>query len=245
MAEEKLAQPEETELIQETPELVVEKKEKPWLKPLLFSILGIILAAGLVFAGYKLAQIRQVQPGPQPTPTPTPISTAVPSPTPEVSPRLTPTPSPKPITWKTYTNETYGFQIKYPAEMVLGPEPKAPDPELLSSKSIYRPEAANSIGKGHINVAVRSTPLDDLVASWEGLANRTAIQVKLDSLNAKKIEWVDTSRTDGINLYSQKILLAHNGLTYEVSLYVDNDGPKKNELLTIFSQMLSTFRFLE
>lgn len=59
MTEEKLVQPEGTqEVIQETPEPIVEKKEKPWFKPLLFSILGLISAAGLVFAGYQLGRIQ-------------------------------------------------------------------------------------------------------------------------------------------------------------------------------------------
>jgi len=81
---------------------VEEKPTKPWLKIILFSILGVVLAVGLVFAGYKFGQIKQVQPGPQPTPTPGLVATPTPDPT---------------ANWKTYTNTKYGYSIKYPEDM--------------------------------------------------------------------------------------------------------------------------------
>jgi len=90
MSEEKPVQPETTEVIQETPGPVVEKKSKPWLKPLLFSILGIILASGLIFTGIQIGR-KQIAPGPQTTPKPTPT----------LSPEAISTPSPaiEEITW--------------------------------------------------------------------------------------------------------------------------------------------------
>ena len=83
---------------------VEEKPTKPWLKIVLFSILGIVLAAGLVFAGYKLAQLKQVQPGPQPIPTPVVEATPTPDPTAD---------------WKTYTNDFAKFSLKYPPSMTV------------------------------------------------------------------------------------------------------------------------------
>jgi len=84
MPEEIPTQPEETKTVTEvvseiekSPEVQVPVKSKPWLKPLLFSILGIILAGGLVFAGYKLSQKKV---SPQPTEGPTPA----------ISPEVTP-----------------------------------------------------------------------------------------------------------------------------------------------------------
>lgn len=92
------------EIEAETPEIVEEKKEKPWLKPLLFSIFGIILAGGLVFAGYILGQ-RQVQPGPSPSPTPVVVVTPTPDPTAD---------------WKTYNSEI-GFSFRYPPYWQIQP----------------------------------------------------------------------------------------------------------------------------
>jgi len=76
--------------------------EKTWLKIVFLSILGIILAVGLVFAGYKLGQ-RSIYPELDEGPTPTPIVEATPT------PDLT-------ANWKTYTNIKYGYSIKYPLD---------------------------------------------------------------------------------------------------------------------------------
>lgn len=61
------------------PRPVEEKKEKRCLKPLLFSIVGIVLAAGLVFAGYQLG-LRQAQSVSQQTPVESPTPAESPSP---------------------------------------------------------------------------------------------------------------------------------------------------------------------
>ena len=47
------------------------KPQRPWLKIILFLILGIFLFSGLVFAGYQLVGNKQVQPTSLQTPTPT------------------------------------------------------------------------------------------------------------------------------------------------------------------------------
>jgi len=57
---------------------IEEKKEKHWLKPLLLSILGIVLATGLVFGGYKLGQ-KSASPELAEIPTPTISPEATPS----------------------------------------------------------------------------------------------------------------------------------------------------------------------
>lgn len=50
---------------------------KSWVKPLAFTSLGILVAAGLFVGGYKFAQIRQSRI--VPTPTPTPLLTPTPA----------------------------------------------------------------------------------------------------------------------------------------------------------------------
>lgn len=102
-----------------------ERPTKPWLKIILFSILGIVLAAGLVFAGYKLGQ-RQIQPGPQPTPTSEVVITPAPEPT--VAEVSQPSPSPVSIekipyksisSWQTYTDSQANFSVQYPENYKL------------------------------------------------------------------------------------------------------------------------------
>jgi len=112
MPEEIPTQPEETKTVTEvvseiekSPEVQVPVKSKPWLKPLLFSILGIVFASGLVFAGYKLGQ-RSIYPKPVEGPTPTPVVVATPTPDPTTG-------------WKTYTNDFAKFSLKYPPSMTV------------------------------------------------------------------------------------------------------------------------------
>ena len=69
---------------------------------ILGGILGVFVLAGAVFGAYKLGQ-KQVYPELGEGPTPTPVAVATPT--------LDPT-----ANWKTYTNEKYGYSIKYPAE---------------------------------------------------------------------------------------------------------------------------------
>lgn len=58
---------------EETPKPTEEKKGKRWLKPLLFSTLGIILAITLIFTGYQLGQKGiPSEPGRKVTPTASP-----------------------------------------------------------------------------------------------------------------------------------------------------------------------------
>ena len=91
---------------------VVEKPAKPWLKIVLFSILGIVLAAGLVFAGYKFGQ-KQAQSGPKPTPTPVAVAT--------------PTPQPS-VDWKTHIIDLYNLEITLPSAWTIQEVNRRPEP---------------------------------------------------------------------------------------------------------------------
>ena len=204
---------------------IAEKPQKDWLKIILFSLLGLLVLAGAIYGGYWYAARKKVPP------TPTPI------------PQLTPTPSVEEQTkdWKVYRNQDYGFQIKYPPELALGPEPQAPDSELLSSRSLSPPSEEWSVV-----IAVRSTPLDVLVAAEEALSASSATQISVGELKAKKLEWVNRGRPDlgvTLNRYEQKVFIAHNDLSYIMSFYVDNDSNLKNAALQKFDLMLQTFKF--
>lgn len=84
-----------------TPSQPIETPVKPaksWLKIVLFSILGLILATGLVFAGIQIGKKQ------------TPSSTAQPS-------QIVPTPTlSKAIDWKTYKSKNYKIEFKYPQD---------------------------------------------------------------------------------------------------------------------------------
>lgn len=86
------------------------KPPKPWFKIVLLIGLGLMLISSLVFAGYQLGK-KQSKPVVQLSPTPLAAATLLPTPTAVA----TPTPNPT-AEWKTYTNTTYGFEIKYPPD---------------------------------------------------------------------------------------------------------------------------------
>lgn len=85
---------------------------KTILKILLFSVLGLVLVAGLVFGGYKLGQKQLVS---EPKPTPTPSLVATPTPLSSEAPAKEEDPT---ANWKTYRNEKYEISFKYPTEWV-------------------------------------------------------------------------------------------------------------------------------
>lgn len=220
------------------------------LEILLVVIVLTILASGVwLWQSQKTATPFAPSPTPLVTATatlvPTSILTPITSPTPVASPLKLPSPTPtvNPTAgWNVYTNKEYGFQVEYPLGMVLGPEPKAPDSELLSSRIIHYPEAANSIGEGVINFAVRSV---SMITAWESLAGTSAVQYKFNDLTARKIEWVDDDRSDGVDLYNQEIFLDHNDLSYTISLYIDDSSSQKEDFFMNFNLILSTFKFLD
>ena len=95
---------------------------KPWLKIILFSVLGLAFTGGLVFAGYQMGQRQILRLGSGQAnyisqPTPTSKATSTPSqespPTPTEKLILTSTPDPT-TDWQTYTNQEYGYQFKCP-----------------------------------------------------------------------------------------------------------------------------------
>lgn len=86
-----------------------------WSKILLFTILGLIIVAGSLFAGVQIGKNQTPNQQPiavQPTASPTQI-VANPTALPTANPTINPT-----TNWKTYTNSTYKFLIKYPSNWI-------------------------------------------------------------------------------------------------------------------------------
>jgi len=97
----------EKDISQTEPVEIPSEPPRPWLRIVLLSVSGLILAGGLVFAGYELRQ-RQVYP----TPPQPPFIPEIP----ELS-DLDET-----ADWKTYANTKYGYTVKYPSQLVLKEE---------------------------------------------------------------------------------------------------------------------------
>lgn len=108
----------EENIAQYQPTEIQNQPEKRWLKIGLLALAGLLLAGGLVWAGYQLGQ-RQTQP-------PRSLIPAPPTFTPTFMPLSTPTLPPEPTLspdetagWKTYSSINYGFQFKYPTRYSL------------------------------------------------------------------------------------------------------------------------------
>lgn len=252
MAEEKPVQPETQEVIQETPESVVEKKEKPWLKPLLFSILGIILAFGLVFAGYKIAQLKQVQlqPGPQPTPTPESVST----PTPTIV--VTPTPDPT-ADWKTYTNSKYGYQFKHPLGWIFKAE--IVSDEIKPLYVIRENVLSNIVDDYLVFISVWDNPDRRSLINWlQFMKDSGALPVPAEAELAANYTvagepafkiWSDPiskGKEPGRCFQACPILdvyFTHRDKAYRIELNYHREVDKESQ--ETFNLLLSTFKFLE
>jgi len=220
-----------------TPE-VPEETEKRWVKPLIFSILGLLVAAGLVFGGYKLAQIRQVQL--QPTPTPV----------------VVPTPTPEPTAdWKIYTNTKYGYSIKYPSEWTVEAMVGIPV-ETFEEPVISGPPNADIQGQMFIEVRLK----DERNTPKEAFEKERSLGGILETITE------ETTTFAGYDAYKTTVRYKQEGYKYGVvtkAIYLIKDDylhkifysewHRAKDIQSLddwtigatFDLMLSTFKFLE
>jgi len=245
------------------------KPARPWLKIGLISFLGVFLASGLVFAGYKLGQRRVAPivtpPTPIPTivtptsvfvlsPTPIPIATIVATPT---STMATPTPDPT-ADWKTYTNTKYGYEIKYPPGTKTGEGPGYEERIQETSLTFFGPrypgpgEFTDGFG---ITLAViknpsQKTPMQFAQENYNGAKEDINNRILEGDISKCKVESAIRSNTTGARftyctqapgsgVLNLSEWYVKNGITYQIYAVLQNE-----DYLTTFNLILSTFRFL-
>jgi len=236
---------------EEIPTPVEEKKEKRWLKPFLFSILGIVLASCLVFAGYKIGQ-RQIYPelGEGPTPTPMVVATLTPEPTATASPQ----PSPSPVSiekipyqpiasWQTYTDSQAEFSVQYPEKQKLG--------DSSPGKSVYFLSCLDDPQRGEICLTGYQIFVYD---DYDGGSRREWYTRKFNEpyrpfyqdvivAGVKALIIMDGNTGGSTGSF---VLIPRGNKIYFFSFpFGWNPDTKEKSGLDFIKQILSTFRFLE
>lgn len=201
----------------------VEAKTKPaqnWVEIGLFSVLGLVLAGGLVFAGYKLGQ-RQTPPKiSQPTLVPT--KTAVPT--------LDPT-----ADWETYTSKKYGFLIKYPP--VWRTENFV---DRTGHETVYFKYGSYRINVGFFKNEEVQRPFKEWTESYLRLYDKWQFgemtPKTIDNHNALEIETLPSSHLQGTFVFIE----TRSG----IASFFTTSTSREDGAFRVFNLMLSTFEFL-
>lgn len=245
MTEENIAREQSGQLNQSVE--VQSQRAKPWFKIALFSILGLGLAGGLIFAGYffgknlKLkAQISKPQLKSQNlTPTQAPVITSVPTPQPTTNLLADET-----ADWKTYTSTKYRYSIKYPPGWSIddtddGKDVDQGDPKrlLAIAKSLKQKDNENFV----IYLRTIDQSLEEFCAGFIKFMPGTQLapeDTKINDALAKRMLTEDPFTGELFIDY----VFDYDGFRWQISFPAKNKKGTHNE---IFDQILSTFKVLD
>ncbi|MFA6072093.1 MAG: hypothetical protein WC810_26305, partial [Janthinobacterium sp.] len=183
-----------------------------------------------------------------------PIATATPAAT--LTPAAEETPSPAPIAdeiadWQTYTNDKYGYEVKYPQDWIY-----RQFPDTKSGAGFKLQSAPDDIQYEVIDINVNGRPLNSQKISFQEYVKIAAVQEIQNYDSLKSIEKV-TTQSGLIGYKTTWNVSSITGGKSSVSLpitYFDTKNSKGDTVqisisdekyLEIYGQMLSTFSFTE
>jgi len=218
-------------------------------KTIPYTLIGILVIAGLAGASWYFVK-RQSTPAPaeQPVPAVKPPEAKPPEETPPV---VTPpegqekvppekAPADETANWKTYRNEKYGFEFRYPKEFAE------------DDKCAAREVDENEISVGYsIDIAIensRGLSLSEYVDqdfNQEEFEDVQRIESTIDRQEAISISY----RTIGMGRLGALTYVLKDGKVYIFSFLAGVECPVAYEMgvseFLVYNQILSTFRFLE
>lgn len=198
----------------------------------------IAIAVGGYFAGaYYASKFQNFPLWPFEVGVPVPTFTPRPSPT-NLEAKL---PSEIPSDWKTYRNEEYGFEFKYPGDWKVD----ECDQKIILINGIcysdFTETGAITISDD-LNLEYQTNLYDQYSQEWEQSQKN---QIIIDNISAIKFFGIEGNRVEGPGPIPgsklQFILFNSRNHTYNISFA---EKPGQN-YLNIFDQILSTFRFID
>jgi hypothetical protein len=254
MMEENIGQEQSTQLNE--PAEIQSQPKKPWLKIGLFASVGLLLAAGLVFAGMQIgknsklktqnSKLPALPAGGQLksqnlTPTQTPVVTSVPTFQPETT--LAPLPSEAPAEegdetarWKSYKNTKYGYTVEYPSQ--LTPQEQTSDIFLLQT-NFFESHPYDYFTGLIIEVRPLSKIEEEInYRKWRVVGHLTdriesESKIKKDGYDGVKLEYVILTEKNTAKDFT--IIIFNNG-KYIYTLESNSE---------LMGQVLPTFKFLD
>lgn len=204
----------------------------------------LVIAIALVFIAVLavLAMPKQNPPIVQPTSTPTttPIATSIspttnPTPTPTVSP--TPTPIIDISDWKTYRNDKYGFEFKYPKDWIGGGGTEYDLSKLGDNNILKATGTVFAIGFGDkysysrfFSLSIMTKNIDEAINfDWTSFGKRTGEPVIIGGVTGEKLKGA---------FYGMQYVVK-NGKTY---FFNQPDAAEKTDWAK-YDKVISTFKF--